>query len=190
MTDEAKNRFDAWISVTTIVGSIIAFFFTICTWKEQNRMKRADFLEQKIIEFNDTSTFLARAVLDNFALCDTCNNRFSQVSDKEMVTIGSSRTGDTTDIQFSNIGKTLNEDHPSTNISKQRVRASFDHLLDFFGKLEYYLNLDLLTEEEIRYFDYYIRKCVGSEPIKQYAHDFNFDLFLSLINRKCLMTGK
>jgi hypothetical protein len=183
MKDEAKNLFDARISILTLIGSVIAFAFTIITWKEQNHIKRAEFLEAKITEFQDTTKLIARSILDGYAVCDTCNNTRVNITDQEMIAIGSSRTGDTTDIKLENLGNTLSERLPSINISKQRVRQSFDRLLDFFGKLEYYIGLDLMTKDEVKYFRYYIDKCAKNEAIWSYAKNYEFTLFLDLVKR-------
>jgi hypothetical protein len=161
MTDDSKNRFDAWISAITIIGSVIAFIFTLVTWREQNYIKRAGFLEAKIKDFEDSSITLSRYILDRFAVCNTCNTSKGEVSDQQMIRIGSSRKGDSTDIELNNLDSTLQEELPSTNISKQRVRLSFDRLLDFFGKLEYYLQLDLMTTDEILYFRYTLNNVVA-----------------------------
>jgi hypothetical protein len=42
---------------------------------------------------------------------------------------------------------------------EQRVRESFDQLLEFFTKLEYYLSLKLISRSELNYFEYYISRC-------------------------------
>jgi hypothetical protein len=42
---------------------------------------------------------------------------------------------------------------------EQRVRESFDQLLEFFTKLEYYLSLKLISKSELNYFEYYISRC-------------------------------
>jgi hypothetical protein len=183
MTNTFKENFDIVIKCLTLIGSAIAFIFTIITWDKQNQIKRADFLENKIKEFQEPSTFIARKILDGYASCDTCNNKSNRISDEEMISKGSTRKNDSTDIKFENLDKTLNEILPSTNISKQRVRQSFDNLLDFFGKIEYYISLKLMTKYEANYFLYYIQRCYKNEAVMNYAKNYGFVLFISLTKR-------
>lgn len=194
MTKASKENFDIWLKILTLIGSIIAFVFTLITWNEQNQTKRADFLENKIKEFDDTSTLIARSILDDFAICDTINAIAINMSAQEMIYIGSSRIKDSTDkvldIQLINIGKTLNRDLPDTSISRQKVRLSFDKLLAFFGKLDYYLKLGLMTKKEVEYFTYYIRKCSDNDEIMKYARNNSFNGFLSLAGSMDLLKTK
>src|SRR5207247_792578 len=96
---------------------------------------------------------------------------------------GSSRTGVKRDIKIENINDPLNEILPNSNFSHQRLRQSFDELLDFIGKLEYSLSLGIMTEDEVKYFSYYIEKCAKEEAIMTYARKYNFKSFLSLVKR-------
>lgn len=184
------EKYEVWIKSLALLGSAIAFIFSIVTWREQVHIKRADFLELKIKEFEDSSMLIAKSLLDSFAICDICNSDSSKLSDREMISIGSSRDGVSSDIKLGNLNEALNEALPSTNFSKQRVRLSFDKLLDFFGKLEYYLSLNLMSKDEVKYFYYYIEKSAKNDAIRTYADKYDFDLFLLLVRRLNLNSAK
>ena len=190
MTNEFKDKFDVWIKVLTLIGSIIAFIFTLITWKEQNYIKRAEFLESKIKEFNDTPTLVARYILDGFATVDTNNAAAMQMTAQQMIDKGSSRIGIATDIKLDSIGKTLNVVLPDTSIARQKVKISFDRLLDFFSKLNWYIDLNLMKKEEAEYFDYYIKQCIENEGVKTYACSYRFKGFFALAKKLNLTQGK
>lgn len=183
MTSLFKDRLDACIKILTLLGSAIAVYFTIITWNRDTDIKRANFLEDKIKEFEDSPTFLARRILDGYSSYTSYNESLQNITDEEMIQIGSSRLGDTSDITLKNLHKVLGENLPSISISNQKIRQSFDRLLDFFGKLEYYIELNLLTKKEAAYFYYYIELCANNKAIKTYAHKYGFDLFLLLSRR-------
>lgn len=43
------------------------------------------------------------------------------------------------------------------DLGEVAIRRSFDALLDFFCKLDYLLNINLVKVEEIEYFSYYVK---------------------------------
>lgn len=181
MTRKTKDQLEYLLKFLTLLGSVIAFVFTIQTWRQQTHIKRAEFLEDKIKEFESPSTYLARSILDSFSVSFESND---SLSDQKLVDIGSSRT-DTLgrDIQRSNLDSTLGLELPIIDKTKHRVRRSFDNLLDFFGKLEYYASLKLMRKKEINYFEYYIKKCAENEAVMEYARRYEFKSFLSLLKR-------
>jgi hypothetical protein len=57
------------------------------------------------------------------------------------------------------------------------IRRSFDALIDFFCKLEYLLNLKLITRKEISYFTYYIDRVANNEDVMNYISNYEFPLY-------------
>jgi len=49
------------------------------------------------------------------------------------------------------------------DLGEVAIRHSFDALLDFFCKLEYLLNINLVNAEEIEYFKYYVDIAAGED---------------------------
>lgn len=167
------------VKYLTFFGSATAFILTLYQWREQTNIKRAEFLESKIEDFENPKNFLARSILDSFSVAYESVNK----TDEDIVRIGSSRRGYEKDIQFKNLASNLLAQLPDTSNCRQRVKLSFDHLLDFFGKLEYYHSLQLLTDSEILYFNYYLEKCSASPAILKYANRTEANRFLSLVER-------
>jgi hypothetical protein len=60
---------------------------------------------------------------------------------------------------------------------------SFDALLDFFGKLGYLIEVQLMRKEETLYFQYYINKAIKNDAIITYAKIYQFGLFALLIEK-------
>jgi hypothetical protein len=56
------------------------------------------------------------------------------------------------------------------------VRDSFDSLLDFFSKLEYLSSIDLLSQQQLEYFRYYIDKAAENNAVVNYVKIYNFPL--------------
>ncbi len=56
------------------------------------------------------------------------------------------------------------------------VRDSFDSLLDFFSKLEYLFSIDLLTQQQLEYFRYYINQAAESNAVVNFVKIYNFPL--------------
>lgn len=180
MNENIKHFYDLLLKLLAIIAAAIGFGFTIVTWREQVHIKRAEFLESRIREFNDSSTYLARAILDNFEI--KAHNT-SYLSIQAMIDGGSSGNRDSTDIGLDNLDSVLDQQLPVTLNSEQRIRRSFDELLDFFGKLEYYIKLDLMTEYEMKYFEYYFEKCTRQPAVMKYAQTYEFNLFRDLAKR-------
>lgn len=82
-----------------------------------------------------------------------------------------------------------------TDPNKMEIRASFDALLNFFGKLGYLLEMGLIKENEIDYFRDYIEKAANSEAIGKYIENYDFPLYEKLLaklnlKQKKPMTGR
>lgn len=82
--------------------------------------------------------------------------------------------------------KDLLRDHSERSVllkGGQRVRKSFDELLDFFEKIEYYLNLKLIAKDELRYFKYYLQHCAfkSEGEVLKYSVKYGFYSLLRLL---------
>jgi hypothetical protein len=62
------------------------------------------------------------------------------------------------------------------DLGEVAIRHSFDALLDFFCKLEYLLNINLVRVEEIEYFRYYLDIAAGEASIVKYVKYGKFPL--------------
>jgi hypothetical protein len=62
------------------------------------------------------------------------------------------------------------------DLGEVAIRHSVDAFLDFFCKLEYLLNINLVKAEEIEYFTYYVDIAAWDAPIVKYATRYKFPL--------------
>jgi hypothetical protein len=77
---------------------------------------------------------------------------------------------------------------PIKDVGEHKIRESFDALIDFFVRLEYLMRLDLITRDDITFFEYYIEKA-ANEPtilkyIDHYPHALEGNLNSKLYNNK------
>ena len=53
-------------------------------------------------------------------------------------------------------------DGPVEDKGENEIRESFDALLDFFGKLDYLLDIKVISKKEIRFFLYYSKRGISN----------------------------
>lgn len=178
------DYFGLIFAIITSVLAIIGFVKGLREYKRNNNIKRAEFLEKLIKEFNDKRMFLAKRVLDDFYIdVDLPGNE----TDVEIIEKSNTRTIEDGLLKKNNL-KIL-RDHKIESVLnpiEHRVRQSFDDLLDFFEKLEYYVELDLISSKELKYFEYYIHKCYKLIAVKQYACCYGY----SAITKLNVLKGK
>jgi hypothetical protein len=124
---------------------------------KNNRIGRADFLEKLIVEFNSSKMFLAKRILDDFWIERDGSH---EISDIDLVKLGSMEKKEKAELAA--LVKDLLRNHADKSVigyGEQQARQSFDDLLDFFTKLDYYLSLKLISKQELTYFQYYFQRC-------------------------------
>lgn len=124
---------DLLLGIATFLIGFLIYKKGIAEYRNSNKVKRAEFLEKLIQDFNGDALKVAKYVLDDFEV----KGRYGE---ELPVILRNHKTKDIND---------------KTEVE---IRASFDMLLDFFIKLSYYRQNDLITREELIYFRYYIRK--------------------------------
>ena len=169
----------AWLigGFITLVGVIRG----LMEYSRNNRIKRAEFLEKLILEFNDPKMFLAKRILDDFWI-DTEGNE--EIPDAELVKKGSAEKKERE--QLIELVTVLLRDHEEravTSYGEQQARQSFDDLLDFFTKLDYYLSLKLVSKQELIYFLYYFNRCAykARGAVMFYAGRYGYQSLFRLI---------
>ncbi len=139
-----------------------------------NRIKRAEFLEKLIVEFNESGLFIAKRILDDFWV-NTEGNR--ENSDEELIREGSREKKEKEVLK--SLVKELLRNHTERSVTgegEHRARQSFDDLLDFFTKLDYYLTLKLISKQELNYFLYFIQRCAfkADGAVMKYAETYGY----------------
>jgi hypothetical protein len=72
---------------------------------------------------------------------------------------------------------------PVTDPKERAIRQSFDVLLDYFCRIEYMYKKNIIAEEELNYFRYYILKIKDNKPVMDYLKRYNFPLSENFINK-------
>lgn len=154
MEEETKRLFDVafdgvglLLSIGTIILAYVLYKKGIKEYKENNKTKRAEFLEKLIESFNDQSLKIAKDVIDDFVYP---NHAEYKSLDQYYA------------LPCVNLVTTLrnHNDTPDgiTDSAELEIRESFSAFLDFLFKLSYYLKNDLITPIELGYFKYYIER--------------------------------
>src|SRR5258706_9041447 len=141
----------AWFigGLITLIGVIKG----LIEYSKNNKIRRADFLERLIVEFNGSKMFLAKRILDDFWIEREGNK---EISDADLIKLGSMDKKEKKELV--DLVKDLLRNHGEKSVigyGEHQARQSFDDLLDFFTKLDYYLSLKLISKQELTYFLYY-----------------------------------
>jgi hypothetical protein len=67
---------------------------------------------------------------------------------------------------------------------EREIRHSFDRLLAFFSKLEYLRKIELIREEDLSYFRYYIDKAAENSNVLAYVEKYEFELGDGLVHKR------
>ena len=145
MLDETKNLIDVILAVVGGVGALIAFVHTLRTWKEGQRWRRADKLDELIETFEkEPLVKLACVVFD-------WTNRKTEVDGKDFV--------------FTNedvlLALRLHGDGPGQtrqfSPTQAKIRDACDAFLNFFSRLDAALDAGLIDSAPARrYFVYWL----------------------------------
>lgn len=150
---------DSWEVISGIVIAVLGFAVTFAEYRKSNKVKRAEFLEKLIDEFNEEKMYIAKKLLDDFWYNENVANP-ADIPAKIFIASGSKEKKPGAAAILETVLRAHYEDGSEPiNEVEQRVRESFDELLDFFTKLEYYLSLKLISKQELYYFEYYVDRC-------------------------------
>jgi hypothetical protein len=72
---------------------------------------------------------------------------------------------------------------PVTDPKERAIRQSFDVLLDYFCRIEYMYKKNIIADEELNYFRYYILKIKENKAVMEYLKRYNFPLSDNFINK-------
>jgi hypothetical protein len=80
--------------------------------------------------------------------------------------------------------------NPVTSALEIEIRDSFCALLDYFSKLNYYLQNKLISKDELEYFRYYINKVMNNEAVNSYIASYYYNRDFRLLFRYCKIINK
>lgn len=156
------------------VVALIAIVWGILEYRNAQKLKRKQILFKLVHEFDYSSEmYLAQRILDDFNVVEYFRERKIKFRHREAY-------------YFASNLKRLLRDHkkiPIEDPGERAIRDSFDALLEFFGKLEYLLEVGLIEKKELLYFQYFLDKCQASDAVMKYVKTYGFPLYRKLQER-------
>ncbi|HEU4861421.1 MAG TPA: hypothetical protein VFT15_16360 [Chitinophagaceae bacterium] len=106
------------------------------------------------------------------------------MSDADLIKLGSIEKKEKNELR--QLVNDLLRDHADRSVTghgEHRARQSFDDLLDFFTKLDYYLALKLISKSELYYFLYYFERCAykADGAVMRYASTYGYPSLFRLL---------
>ena len=166
-TDITKKTDSNKLDPTSIINALIGagaglggFIWGLQTYKKDQHLRRKDIIFPLIKEFDESEQMkYAKDLLDDKTICPQCNWKYKQrFYHKQNFDI-------------------ILRDHgpkPISDPGEFAIRKSFDALLDFFYKLQYLFEINLIKSNEIRYFKYYVDKIAKEENVINYINIYSF----------------
>ena len=147
-----------WILASAGIGGLI---WGIFTYRDSQKAKRVEVLFPLITEFDtNKDIILAKEILDE-----------KRISSKK---IDESST-DPLEYDIRKLDRVLRFDESRVfTVAEEKIRASFDSLLDFLCKMDYLKGIGILKEHELDYFKYSIDRAVNIDALIKYAEAYNF----------------
>lgn len=174
MAEFDANTFELIAKILGGAGGLILFFRGYQEYRRSNKIKRAEFLEKLIADFHADGHRIAINLLDDYVYVKTEDRSLSPAE----------QMSKSVSLQV------LLRDHrkePITEIEAIAVRRSFDQTLDFFTRLSYYLQNNLITPKELIYFRYYIERIRDKKEVRNYISYYfypgDFDELFDAVQR-------
>ena len=172
---QMNSQINSLITWSVGGGGIVTFIWGVYEYRKNRILKRQEILFVLIQEFDkdlDTQPNKmkdAKTLLDDFNI-PKYDKSYKHENLKEILRYHGKREDDDYDL-----------DGNVDDAGEIEIRASFDELLNYFGKLGYLLDRGLIKKDEIRYFEYYIKKAVKNEAVMRYARLYEFENFALLL---------
>lgn len=159
---ENDNQTDSLSGIGTLLATafgIGGLFWGIYTYRGSQTLKRQQILFPLIKEFDKSNEMsIAKALLDNYYVTPRKGWKLERYY-----------------YHRKHLDDILSM-HAVDDPGEAAIRKSFDTLLDFFCKLEYLLDINLITPKEIDYFSYYIDQAADEPSVIKYIIDYKFPL--------------
>jgi hypothetical protein len=161
------SNLDLILQILGIVGGIVGalgFFWGLYEYRQTQKVKRQQLLFELIDTFDNEKhkMYQAKRLLDDFTVPAS----------------GGWYHGGNLNIILRN-----HADKPIDDPGEIQIRESFDALLDFFGKLEYLVQIGLMTKSELSYFEYFLMKSAENKDVRKYTQIYKFPLYNKLVER-------
>jgi hypothetical protein len=170
------SNLDLALQIVGILGGIagaLGFFWGLYEYRQTQKVKRQQLLFELIETFDNEKhkMYRAKRILDDFTITPESPSWHHNESELWY--------------RQKNLS-TMLRDHKEISIldpGENQIRESFDALLDFFGKLEYLVEIGLMTRSELDYFEYFLRKAAENEDVIKYTQIYKFPLYKKIVKR-------
>jgi hypothetical protein len=161
------------------LAAIFGLFWGTHTYRESQVLKRKEIVFPLMDEFDESEKMeVAKRILDDFS---GIKKRF--LDPKKIKTVkpeGYYHKHHLDEIlRFHRVPDDDDKDREnlcSFDDGESEIRHSFDTLLAFLSKLEYLRKIQLIREEDLCYFRYYINKAAENKDVRAYVKDYDFQL--------------
>ena len=173
------------------LAAIFGVFWGTHTYRESQVLKRKEIVFPLMDEFDESEKMeVAKRILDDFS---DIKKRF--LDPKNIKTVkheGYYHKHHLDEIlRFHKVPDDDDKDREnlcSFDDGESEIRHSFDTLLAFLSKLEYLRKIQLIREEDLCYFRYYINKAAENKDVRAYVKDYDFQLGDGLVHEALART--
>jgi hypothetical protein len=160
------------INASTAFAGIFTLFLGIRTFRQSQILKRKDILKDVIIplmeEFNSDKLKLSKQILYKHTISGELGGDYpDSLYDKDDL----------------NVILRSNENYKYINSTEEKIRKSFDDLLEFFVKLEYLLVIGVISIKDIDYFNRVIETAADDKNVISYLKFRSMPLYGKLNNK-------
>jgi hypothetical protein len=194
----SNSTINSLITLSVGGGGIATFLWGIYEYRKNRILKRQEALFDLIREFDKKDNGepnkmnLAKLMLDDFTVDEETYSKWEghqrkglghySIGNAERILRYHGQIGKNDD-NFYSVDRGVSIDSPIFDYGEIQVRMSFDELLNFFGKLGYLLDRDIIKNEELKYFEYYIKKTIRNRAVMRYARLYEFENFALLLSK-------
>jgi hypothetical protein len=150
--------------------------------KDELKLRRQEMLFHLINEAETTENsekmFLAISVLDNFSCEVPINNKNNGNINKAAFEY---YLNNYKEFDLNHILRP--HDEPITDEKERAIRQSFDALLDYFCKIEYMYRAEIITDQELNYFRYFVLMMKNNNAIRNYIEKYKTPLSNEFFNQ-------
>ena len=174
------------------LAAIFGVFWGTHTYRESQVLKRKEIVFPLMDEFDKSEKMeVAKRILDDFS---GIKKRFLDPKNIKTVKHEEYYRKHHLDeiLRFHKVPDDDDKDREnlcSFDDGESEIRHSFDTLLAFFSKLEYLRKIQLIREEDLSYFRYYINTAADNKDVRAYVKDYDFQLGDGLVHEAFARTG-
>jgi hypothetical protein len=173
-TQATSIKYDITPIIAALIAAVVVlvgFFWGLITYKKDQTLRRKDVIFPLINEFDESKQMkIAKYLLDDKKIERGPDWKWPEnFYRKQYLSII--------------LRDPLTKEKEIKDAGEFAIRESFDALLDFFYKLEYLFETDIIKPKEIIYFKYYLDKIYDEKPVMNYITIYKFPVNIKKLQR-------